>query len=96
MLLKRALTDKPYTVTTLLRHDDELVDEVVLQIGIRAFWVIQIPQCSTCGQISCDTMIYHSLVEHCRSACVSTSNPLTENVESGEYASIIPWTMVLL
>ncbi len=30
---------------------------------------MQIPQCSTGGQISCDTVIYHSAMEHWRSAC---------------------------
>ncbi len=39
--------------------------------------------CFTCGHISCDTMIYHSPMQHWRSMCVSASRALIENIGSG-------------
>ncbi len=57
-----------------------MVGEAVLEVCIRSCWVIQIPQCSTGGQMSCDIMIYHSPVKHGRSERVSTRGPLTEKL----------------
>ncbi len=97
MLLKRTSTEKiTYTwlcITegqraTLLPHGDELVGEVVLGVCIRACWVIYIIECSTVGHRTCDTAIYHSPMEHWRSAIVSSSGPLRETVASG--GSVVP------
>ncbi len=51
-----------------------------MEVYINASWVIQIPKWSKSGHISCDTVIYHSPVEHWRSARISASGPLTENI----------------
>ncbi len=39
------------------------------------------------GRVSCDTVIYHSPVEHWRSGYLSTDGPLTENVGSGAWVN---------
>ncbi len=44
----------------LLHHGDELVGKVIREVCISACWAIQILQCPTGGELSCDTVIYHS------------------------------------
>ena len=94
MILKKGLNGKAvyrYSTesqrATLLRHGEELVEGVVLEVCIRACWVKQILQCSTGGHISCDIMIYHSPVEQWRSECVSANGLLMEFVGSGVHAA---------
>ncbi len=68
-----------YMHATEMKKVGALVHEVSINRFINAD-SSQIHQCSTGGQLPCDTVIYRSPVEHWRSERVSGRSPLTENV----------------